>query len=156
AGAAAIHPPGFSGDFPEARVDDARVRRVHGEIDGAGVVAALEDLFPGGAAVGGAVDAAHFVRAPEVAERGAIDDVRVLGVNADGADMVGILKADVAPGVAGVDGLVDAVAVGGVAADAGFTHTGVNDVGVGIGDGDGTDGAGFELAVGHGDPGEAA
>ena len=93
AGAAAIEMIGIAAHLPEAGVEHARIAGVHGEIDRAGVGAAREDLLPGAAAIGGAVDAAHLVRSPEMAERGDVDDVGILGVHADGADGLAVLEA---------------------------------------------------------------
>jgi hypothetical protein len=156
AGAAAIEVVGIAAHLPEAGVEHARIGRVHGEIDRAGVGTAREDLLPGGAAVGGAIDAAHFVRPPEMAERGDVHDVGILGMDAHRADGLAILQPDIAPRLAAVDGFVDAVAVGGIAAHAGFAHAHVDHVGVGIGHRDGAHGTGLELAVGDRQPGAAA
>ena len=93
AGAAAIEVIGIAAHLPEAGVEHARIGGVHGEIDRAGVGAAREDLLPGLAAIGGAVDAAHFVRPPEMAQRGDVDDVGILGMHADGADGLAVLEA---------------------------------------------------------------
>src|SRR5205823_6437849 len=71
------------------------------------------------------------------------------------ADVLCFLEADVLPGFAAVGGLIDSVAVRGIASDAGFAHAGVDDVGIGFGDGDGSDGAGAELAVGYRFPARA-
>jgi hypothetical protein len=51
---------------------------------------------------------------------------------------------------------VDAVAVTRVAAQVGFSHAGVDDVGIGVGDGDGADRTELELAIGDGVPVDAA
>src|SRR5947209_2330565 len=80
--------------------------------DEAAVVAQVFALYPGHAAVYGLVEAALFVRSPEVAQGGDVDDVRILRMDGDGADVVRIGQAHVAPGFAGVGGLVDAVAPG--------------------------------------------
>src|SRR5258708_19587796 len=60
----------------------------------------------------------------------------------DGADVAGVLQADVAPGLAGVAGTIDAIAERDVAADAGFAAADINHIGIGFGDGDGADGRG--------------
>jgi hypothetical protein len=58
--------------------------------------------------------------------------------------------------VAGVGGFVDAVAVGGVAAEVALAGADVDDVGIGGSDRDRADGAELQLAVGHGNPVRAA
>ena len=80
---------------------------------------------------------------------GDIDRIGVFGVDAHAAYVTGAGEAEVGPGLALVGGLVDAVAVGDVAAKGGFTHAHVDDVGVGLGDGYSADGAGLEVAVGY-------
>ena len=53
-------------------------------------------------AVGGLVDAALGVLGVQVAERGDVDDVRVRAVDHDAADVVGVVEADVGPGLPAV------------------------------------------------------
>jgi hypothetical protein len=91
-----------------------------------------------------------------MAQGGDINDLGILRMHADGPDYLAVLESDIAPGLAAVHRLVDAVAVRGIAAHAGFAHAHVNHVGIGIGHGDGAHGAGFELAVGHREPRAAA
>ncbi|MEI2616302.1 MAG: hypothetical protein V9F06_01525 [Thermomicrobiales bacterium] len=55
---------------------------------------------------------------------------------------------EVLPGLAAVGGLVDAVAVGDVAADGRLAHADVDDVGVGLGNGDRAHRGALEEAVG--------
>ncbi len=109
--AAAIETPGLAARFPEAGVEHARIRGVHGKVDRAGVGTAREDLLPRSAAIGGAVDAAHFIGSPEMAQRGHVDDVGIPGMHADRADVKSILQADVLPSLARVSGFVNAVAM---------------------------------------------
>jgi len=96
------------------------------------------------------------VGAGHVAEGADVDDVGVLGVNAGAGDLAGIGETEVGPSAAGVDELVDAIAMGSVAADGLFAHAGVDDIGIGLGDGERADGAGFEEGVGDGGPGGAS
>ena len=81
-------------------------------------------------------------------EGGHVNEVWVVGMDADAGDVTGVLEAEVLPGRAGVVGAVYAVAVGEVDADACLAHAGVNDVGVGLGYGDRAHGGGVEVAVG--------
>ena len=110
-------------------------------------------LLPGFAAIGGAVDAALVVGSAEMAERGDVDDVGIAGMDDNATDVVGVRETHVLPCFAAIDGFVDAVAIGSIAAHAGFAHAGVDDVGVGFGDRDRAHRAGVELAVGDGQPG---
>ena len=51
-----------------------------------------EDLLPGGAAVGGAIDAALGIGIVDVAERRDIDAIRVGRVDGDAADLLAWLR----------------------------------------------------------------
>ncbi len=88
------------------------VRGVHANVDDAGLVVEVPDSFPGLAAVDGLVQAALLAGAVQPAEGADVDDVGVGGMNDDLADLERLLEAHVAPGLAAVGGLVDAVAVG--------------------------------------------
>ena len=155
-GAAALKGPGLAEELVDGGVEDLGVAGVDRKIDGSGAVALKEDFLPGFAAVAGAEDTAFRVGSGPVAHGGDVGDVGVFGVDLDGADLLGVGKAHVLPGLAGVGGLVDPVAVGGVAAKVGLAHAGVDDVGVGVRDGDGADGAELDLFIGDGEPVHAA
>src|ERR1035441_7209966 len=71
-----------------------------------------------------------------------------------GTALGGTAGADVAPRLASVGGLVDAIAEANLRADIGFTSTGVDDVGHGWRDGNGADGRGG-LPVEERSPGHA-
>src|SRR5207302_517730 len=73
-----------------AGVEDLRVGRVDGQVGGAGGVIDEQHLFPGLAGVGGLEDAALGVGPPGVAQGGDVNDVGVLGVNDDPADVPGV------------------------------------------------------------------
>ena len=156
AGAAAADLPEGAVGLPGGRIEEAGIGLVDGEVDGAGFVADGEDVPPGGAAVVALEDAALRVRPEGVAEGGHPDDVRVVGVDADLADLAGLAQAGVAPGAAGVGAAVDAVAVGDVGADGRLAGAGVDHVGVGRGDGQRSHRGGGEEAVGDGAPVRAA
>ena len=78
----------------------------------AGVVVDLEDLLPGGAAVGRPVEAAVVARAPQGALGRHVDHVGVARIDGDHAHVLGVLQAHHLEVPAAVDGLVDPVAVG--------------------------------------------
>src|SRR4029077_21213176 len=71
-------------------------------------------------------------------------------------DGVGLIEADVRPGLAGVGGLLDAVARLDIAADALVAPPASHEVGIGFGDGDGPDRRAVDLPVSHRRPGLAA
>src|SRR5262249_27297111 len=83
-----------------------------------------------------------------------VGDVGVGGVDDHGADLAVVLP-DVIPGLAGVAGLVDAVARLDIAADVGLAAADVDHVRVGRRDGDGSDGRDW-LLIEDGLPGESA
>src|SRR5882724_8644725 len=130
------------------------ILRIEDHVDAASAIVEVENLFPGLAAVAGAEDAAVGVGAVSVAKSGDEGDIRIGGMDDDGADVASVLQADVAPGLAGVAGTIDAIAERDVAADAGFTAADVNHIGIGFGDGDGADGRGG-LLLEEGIPGVA-
>ena len=72
---------GVAPEAPGRGVEDARIRRVHRQVDRAGVAIDEEDALPVLAAVARAIDAAHVVRAEGVAQRGDVDEV---GIRSDG------------------------------------------------------------------------
>src|SRR5262249_1484328 len=88
------------------------VGRVHLQVDDARVVVDGEHLGPVLAAVGRLVDAALLAGPVQPPERPDVDDVGVLRVNGEFADLESLLQPHVLPGLAAVGGLVDAVAVG--------------------------------------------
>ncbi len=155
-GAAAGEAPRRAVGVPDGGVENVGVGRVEAEIDGAGAIVAKEDFGPGLAAVFRAEDAAFLVGAVGVAERGDVDDVGIRRMNANAGDGLRVAEPDVLPGLAGVDGFVDAVALHDIAAELGLAHADVDHVGIGGGDRDGADGRALELAIGDGPPGEAA
>ncbi len=141
---------------PDGGEKDVGILRVEAEVHGAGVVIAEENFGPGLPAVFGTEDAALRVRAVGVAERGDVDHVRIGGIHANARDGLRVGKSHVLPRLAGVGGFVYAVALHNVAAQLGFAHADVDHVGVGFRHRHGAHGGTFQLAVGHGMPGQAA
>src|SRR5579884_370459 len=155
AGSAAVEGIGGAPGLPGGRVERIGIVRVHAQVHGAGAVALEEDLLPRLAAIRGLVDAALRVGAPDVAERGHIDDVRIRRIDLDAGNVLGGFQTDVLPGLAAVRALVDTISCGDVAADVALAHAGVDHVGIGGADGDGADGGGLKIAVGDARPGRA-
>src|SRR4029078_3997693 len=69
--------------LPHRGEQQARAVWIHGEVDRARDVAAVEDPFPGRAAILRAVDAALAVGAEDVAQDRDIDEVGILRMDAD-------------------------------------------------------------------------
>ena len=145
----ARHAPRRALRLPDGRVERARVVRVHREVDRAGAGTLEQHVVPPGAAIAGPEDAALGIRTPRVSERGDVDQIGVVRVHADAADVARVAEPDVRPRDPPVSGSVDAVAVRHVAADARFTGAGVDDAGIGRRDRERTDGRGLEEAVGY-------
>ena len=145
--AARDHGPGLSLRGPHGRVEHVRVRGVHGDFVRAGALADVEHLLPVRAAVGGPEDAAHLVGSEGVAEHRRVDDVRVLRMDDDPADLPGVAESDVGPALSAVRGLVHPVPRGDVAPDGGRTASHVNDARVGVRHVNGADGARRVVAV---------
>src|SRR5262249_13932845 len=156
AGPAALEAPRPADHLPEARVQDPRVRRIHRQLRGAGLVVDVRDLLPALAAVLGAEHAALRVGSEGVALHRDVDQVRVLGADAGAGDLRAFLETAVLPGLPRVGGLVHAVAVGDVAADRRFAHADVQHVGIGLSDRDGAHRAGADGAVADRQPAVAA
>ena len=130
AGPARDHGPRFPLRLPNGGVEDARVGGIHRQIDRARLVGDEEHFGPGQTAVGRAVNPALRVGSEDVTENRRVHDVRIGRVDHDATDLTGLGKADVTPGVAGVGGLVDAVARGYVSARACGAGAHVNHIGV--------------------------
>src|SRR2546422_10960557 len=136
--AANVERPTRAVAFPHRGEQDMRILRIENNVDSAGAVIEIENFFPRFAAIARAEDAALRVGAVGMAEGSDEGDIRIRGMDDDGADVAGVLQADVVPSLAAVVRTIDAIAEGDVAADASFARTNVNHVGIGIGDGNGT------------------
>ena len=139
---------------PQARVHHLRVRRIDGNVDRADAVVLVQNPFPRFAAVCRSVDAALRVRRIEMTDCRHEDDVRVLRIHGDAADVVGVVESDVRPGNARIDRLVHAVAVADRIAERRLTTANVNRVGTRRRHGERAD-RGDRLRIEHGRPGAA-
>ena len=126
--AAAGHAPRSAPRLPERGKKNVGIMRIEGDVDAARVFVFVENFLPGLAAVGGAEDAALGVRAVRMAESRDESDVGIGGIDNDFADGARIVQANVLPGLAAVERLVNAVAVRNVAANAGFAGPHIKDV----------------------------
>src|SRR5579862_4342761 len=68
-------------------------------------------------------------------------------MNSHAGDAARLFEAGIGPGAARVAGFVDSIAVGSVAADAGFAHPGINDVGIRRRHRDRSDGSGIYESI---------
>src|SRR5271157_40477 len=138
--------------LPHHGVHVARVGRVEGQINRAGVLILVKNLAPVLAAIDGAKDAALGVGPERVAHRRDENAVGVLGINQNCADLLGIAQPEMPPRLAAVDGFVHAVADGEIGPlRQPFAAADIEHVGVGGRHGDGADGAGG-LVIENGPP----
>ena len=107
---AAIEPERSAAPLVSRSVKRVRAFRIHRNVANACIVADLQYLVPGLAAIRGFVNAAIRVRSPEVAERGHIDNIRISRMNHHAADVAGFGEAHVLPGFATIGGFVDTIA----------------------------------------------
>jgi hypothetical protein len=111
-GAAVDERPVVSASLVGRGVDGVGVVRIDYDVGDAGVLADVERALPRLAAVGRLEEAAVAARPPERPLRRDVDHVGVARINHDATDVLRLFQADVAPRLAAVLRLVDAVAVG--------------------------------------------
>src|SRR5205085_2457070 len=99
----------------------------------------IERLLPRLPAVGRLVHAPVFVRAPEVAHRGDVADVRVRRVDRHPADLPRLGEAEVRPRLPGVGALVDPLAPRHAVPRVALAGADVHHVRLPLADGDGAD-----------------
>ena len=113
--------------------------RIENDVDRARVFVLAQDFSPSLAAVGRAKNSALRVRSVGMPDRGDEDNVRVIRVHDERADMAGVFQSDVVPIAPAVDGFIDAIAVGDVAAQAGLAGARVDGVMIARRDGERSD-----------------
>ena len=137
--------------LPECRVNDIRIRWIDADVVSAGVLVLVEHLLERCAAVGRPKYPALGVRTIRMTERRNEEPIRIGGVDVDVADHLRIVQTEVRPRLAGVGGLVHAVALREVGTDDARPTADIDDVGITRRHGDRTDGAGG-LVVEEGEP----
>ena len=134
--AAAVHAPLLASPLIGRGVEHLVVGRIHDELGGAGVVIDEEDTLPVQPAVGRLEDAAFAARRPQIAERRDVDDIEVHGIDDDARDLLAGAQPHVAPRLAAIRRLVDAVAPGRALAIVVLAGADPDQVGIGWPDGD--------------------
>ena len=129
--ASARHAPRSAPCLPQRRKKNVWIMRIEGYIDAAGVFVFVENLLPCLSAVGRAEDAAFGVRPVGMPQGRDEGDIGIRRINNDLADRARIVQANVLPGLAAVQRLVDTIAVRDVAANAGFARPHVQDIVIG-------------------------
>src|ERR1700693_3390586 len=147
--------PGVNLDLPHAGEKYARIVGVHAHVGATGVFVHEQNLVPSFATISGAEDAALGLRPIGVAQRAGQDDVRIARIDLHAADASGLFEAHQGPVLARVDGLVNPLAHGDVAADERFAGARPDDVGICRRDRQRADGC-YRLFVEDGIPVDAA
>ena len=137
---AAFASPGVDQQLPRGGEQLLRVRRIHHDVDGAGVLVHEEHAFPRVPAVARPEHAALPLRAVAVALGSNVHDVRIPGIDHDASDASAGVESHTLPGAAGVGGFVDAVAERDVRADPRLARPGPHDVVVRARDAERSDG----------------
>src|SRR5271157_610248 len=128
--------------LPQHRINDLRIAGVEGEIRGARMLIFIEHLLPVLTAIRGAEDAALGIRPIGMPQDRHEDAIGIVRIHQNGRYLLAVAQAEVAPGLAGVGGLVHAIAHRKVGSLQAFAATHIDDVGVGRRYGYGADGAG--------------
>ena len=113
--------------MPHAGVEGIRRIRVPGEIDRANLRATVQHLLPLGTAIFRAVNAALRIRPIGVPKSSDEHGVRVFRMHQNAANVFRIAQADIAPGLACIERLVDAIAHADIGADVGLAGAHVKD-----------------------------
>ena len=129
--------------------------RVERDVYAAGILVLVQDSLPSLTAIGRAEDAPFGIRTVGMTKCSHQNNVCILGIDNDSADSAAVVKPDVLPGLAAIDGLVNSIAMRNIAADASLSCAYVNNVWVRWRDGDAADGGG-SLLVKHRSPGDRA
>jgi hypothetical protein len=80
-----------------------RIGRIHDQIDDAGVLIDEGDLVPGSAAIGGLEKSSLSTGPPKPPQHSDVNNVRIVRVDENAADVGCVLEADMLPGGPGVD-----------------------------------------------------
>src|SRR5919106_4809094 len=131
AGSPAEKPPDVAPALVGRGIDHLRVGGIEFEVGDAGVLVDLERRGPGGAAIGGAVDAALPARRPKRPLGGHENTIAVARVHQDAADVLRPGEAHPLPGAAGVAAAVDPVSPADMAPTDVLAGADPDDVGVG-------------------------
>ena len=123
--------PRLAAHFPQRSIDGGRVGRIERHIDRAGVVVLVEDLLPRFSAIAGAKDPALAVGTEGVADGCDKDDVGILRIDDQRANLPRVGQANVRPVLAAIDRFIDAVPVSDVAAQSSFAGAYIDDAMIG-------------------------
>ncbi len=97
------------------------------DVDSAGVFVFEEDFLPCRSAVGRAENAAFSAWAVCAAHGRDENDIGIVRINGNAADMARGVEADVLPRAAAVSGFINAIAIGKIGAEIGFAGADIDD-----------------------------
>src|SRR5579862_6127031 len=126
-------------NFPHGGIDGIGIRGIDLDVGAARVVVLGNNFLPALSAVGGAIDAALLAGSVGMAEDGREDFVGIARIGGERGNLLAVGEAEMSPRLAGVGGLVNAVADGKVGTMQSLTTGDVDDVGIGGSDSDGAD-----------------
>ncbi len=132
-----------------------RILRIKDDVNAASLFVLVENFLPSFSAIHAAENSPLCICSVGVAESRDEDDVGVVRINDDRADVPRIRQPDIRPRLSRIERLIYAVAIGNIAADASFAGARINYIRVGFGNGDAANrGDGFIIE--NRKPGESA
>ena len=138
--AAAVQHPRCAIALPHGREKHVWIVRIENDINAAGTIVKIKNLFPIFSAIARAKNSALGIGSVGVAQRGYKNDVWIRRMHDQLADVPRIFQPDIRPGLAAVVRTIDAIAKGNISADAGLAGAGINNIGIGFGNSNGADG----------------
>ena len=94
--------PGSADPVPHGNVERLGVLRIHDQVPGAYPLRDVEDFFPGRPSIRRLEHTSFFIIGPFMARGCDIDNIRILRVDDDSADCIGVGKTHVLPGLSRV------------------------------------------------------
>ena len=127
------------------RNQNIRILRIHHDIRTTREVIYKENALPSLSAIGGLVDAALFVTAPEAAHRSHVEDIGVGWMYDNTTNMLRLFEADLGEGCATIRGLVHPVTPARALAVVRLTGADIEDIRMALANREVTDTAGFKV-----------
>ena len=119
--------------FPQGCVDNVRVGGIDRYVGAAGALILRDDSLPRPAAIGRTINPSLIIGPIRMPEHGCENTVGIAGIYGKRGNLLRIIKAEMGPGLAGIDGFVNAVANGEIGANQPFAAADVDDIRVGRG-----------------------
>jgi hypothetical protein len=113
---------------------------IHHYLDDPDLVRDVEDFFPGLSPVRCLEQPALFIKTVEMSQRSRVHHIRILGIDHDPGDVVGVVKPHILPGLATINGFKDARPGIGTSGHQDLSGPHPHDVRIAGGNGDAADG----------------